>query len=186
MDIDDQRFSQRCRLFLELLVIQNGGLDGIVFPQRDDVGATGCDDLPHFVYFVLPAGSVQFQQGLPPGSGPDDDVRRPEGRLIGSEGHAGRPPIQTLAHRQPLAQDGLHLPQRTQSHLELLDLVCPSALGVVGSVARRPRRGRACRRGGQEVEYEVYDAHQIEMNDCAPGERIPLEGGGGEMKLEVF
>ena len=24
------------------------------------------------------------------------------------------------------------------------------------------------------------------MNDCAPGERILLEGDGGEMKLEVF
>lgn len=24
------------------------------------------------------------------------------------------------------------------------------------------------------------------MNDCTPGEGILLEGGGGEMKLEVF
>ena len=176
-------------MFLEFLVIQNGGLDRIVFPQRDNVGTTGCDDLPHFVYFVLPAGSVQFQQGLPSGSGPDHDARRPERGLIGSEGHARRPPIQTLPHRQSLGQDGLHLPQRTQSHLELLYLVCPSALGVVGSITRRPRAsvgGRARRRGGQEVEYEVYDAHEIEMNDCAPGERILLEGSGGEMILEVF
>jgi len=41
-------------------------------------------------------------------------------------------------------------------------------------------------RSGQKIQYEVDDAHEIEMNDCAPGEGLSLEGKGGEMELEVF
>ena len=106
-------FSQGGRVLLEFLVTQNDRLNRFVFPQGDDVGTTGRDDLPHFVYFILPVGSVQFQQGLPPGTGSDDKVRGLEGRVIGAGGDARRPSVHTLPHCQPLGQDGLHLLQRT-------------------------------------------------------------------------
>ena len=182
-------FSQGGRVFLEFLVIQNGRLNRLVFPQGDDVYATGRNDLPHLVQFILSAGSVQFRQGLPSGTGPDGNLGGPEGRLIGAEGHARRLSARTLPHCQPLGQDGLHLPQRTQSHPQLLDLVCRLAVGALDFIMWRSPvlvTGLGWWRGGEEVEYEVDDAHEIEMNDCAPSEGVLLEGDGGKMELEVF
>ena len=129
------RFSQGCRVFLEFFMVRNGRLNGLVFPQGDDVYAASCDNLPHFVDLVLSAGTVQSRQSLPSGTGPDDDLCGFEGRLgrlIRIEGRRARSPSgRTPLHRQPFGQDGLHLSQRTQSHLQLLDLVCRPAVGFV-------------------------------------------------------
>lgn len=91
-------------------MFQNDRLNDLVFPKGDDIWAASRNDLPGLVYLILSARSTQSRQGLPSGTGSDDNLGRLGGRrMIGSEGDIRSPPTQRLVHRQPSGQDGLDL-----------------------------------------------------------------------------